>query len=180
MSFIEVVLIGIGLSMDAFAVSVTNGLVYPQMTRRQMLSIPLAFGLFQGLMPLLGYFLGSVFGDFISQYGGVISFVILAFVGGKMLKDGFSAQESLQARRFRYSNLLIQAVATSIDAFMVGISFCATGANILFASPIIALTTFLLSLAALAAGKKLGHMIGCYAEILGGVILILIGVKALF
>lgn len=180
MSFIEIVLIGIALSMDAFAVSVAASMSYNGLTKKQKLSMPVAFGLFQGIMPILGYYLGSLFSSFIEKYAGVISLVILGVIGINMIRESFSPEAQREKKTLTLKVLLIQAVATSIDAFAVGVSFAAQGVRIFTSSLIIAVTTFLLSLAAIAIGKKTGKKLGSKAEIIGGIILIIIGVKALF
>lgn len=180
MSFIEIILIGIALSMDAFAVSVAASMSYNDLTKAKKLSMPVAFGLFQGIMPILGYYLGSLFSSFIEKYAGVISLVILGVIGINMIRESFAPEAEREHKTLTIRVLLIQAVATSIDAFAVGVSFAAHGAKIYISSLIIAVTTFLLSLAAVALGEKAGKKLGGRAEIIGGIILIIIGVKALF
>ena len=125
--------------------------------------MPIAFGLFQGIMPIFGFYLGALFSGFIEKYAGVISLVILGVIGINMIREG-----------------ILPAVATSIDAFAVGVSFAAQGVEIFMSALIIAVTTFLLSLIAVIIGEKAGERLGSKAEILGGIILIIIGVKALF
>ena len=182
MGFWDILLIGIGLSMDAVAVSVSDALAYPCMGRGRRLAIPAAFGLFQGLMPVLGFFAGSLFADLINRYAGIVTLVILGGIGLNMVREGLhpDPEQSCADRQLTLRMLLAQAIATSIDAFAVGVSFCAGGADIFFAAPLIALTTFLCSLLALAAGRRFGGMLGNRAELLGGAVLILIGVKAMF
>lgn len=179
----EILLIGIGLSMDAAAVSMTNAMIYPRLRIRKQLAIPLFFGFFQGLMPLLGYYAGYLFADFISRYAGITCLLILGVIGGKMIKDGVcdrSGEELASPGRFTYQILFLQAVATSIDAFAIGVSFIACRVNPLIAAPLIAATTFVCSALALTVGKRFGNMLGAKAQILGGVILILIGIHGLF
>ena len=180
--FWDILLIGIGLSMDAVAVSVSNALAYPCMGRGRRLAIPAAFGLFQGLMPILGFFAGSLFADLINRYAGIVTLVILAGIGLNMIREGFDTdpEQPCEEKVLTVPALLAQAVATSIDAFAVGVSFCAGGANILFAAPVIAVTTFCCSLLALAVGSRFGAALGHRAEVLGGAVLILIGIKAMF
>lgn len=180
MSIYEIVLIGIALSMDAFAVSIAGSMVYTNMTGYKKLSMPAAFGLFQGLMPVAGFYLGSLFSSFIDRWSGIISLIILGVIGINMIREGLSAQEEQQPKELTMKTLLVQAVATSIDAFAIGVSFAAGGANIWLSAPIIAVTTFILSLAAVSIGVKAGERLGHRAEILGGIILIIIGIKALF
>ena len=182
MGIFEVLLVGLGLSMDAAAVSISNSFAYPGLTQDRNLSIPLAFGLFQGIMPLLGFYAGNLFADFISTYAGIITLLVLGVIGGKMIWDSCKGAEdcSKKACNLPYHILLVQAVATSIDAFAVGVSFCAMKTNIWVAAPVIAATTFFICLLAGFLGKKFGCMLGNKAQLLGGIILVLIGIKALF
>ena len=174
MSISEIVLIGIALSMDAFAVCIASSMVYTNMTRLRKLSMPIMFGLFQGIMPILGFFLGSLFASFIEKWSGPISLRI------NMFREGLAKDEETEPKKLTLWILLVQAVATSIDAFAVGVSFAANSANIWQSAPIIAVTTFVLSLIALFVGTKAGEKLGDKAEILGGIILIIIGIKSLF
>lgn len=180
MSVFDIILVGVGLSMDAAAVTIANVLGRPGMGRKKELEMAAAFGLFQGLMPLLGFYTGSLFSDLISRYAGVVTLLILGFIGGSMVKEGISGEEDAGHEPLTLHLLLIQAVATSIDAFAVGVSFCAACAPIWFAAPVIAATTFLCSLLAAWLGRKAGPLLGSRAQLLGGVILIAIGVKSLF
>ena len=182
MTIYEVLLIGVGLSMDAGAVSMTNGMVYDNIGKAKTFAMPLFFGAFQALMPLLGYFAGGLFSDFICRYSGIVILAILGFIGGKMVKDGFSHGDDMHevTKKLTYKILLAQAVATSIDAFAVGVGFVAGRTDIAFAVSLIGATTFILSLAAIFIGRRFGDLLGSKAEILGGVILICIGIKAMF
>lgn len=182
MHFLDIFLIGVALSMDAFAVSISNTLIYKHYSS---LAMALAFGLFQGLMPLTGYFTGSFFAAFINRYAGLISLIILGFIGGKMIFDSFRKDEKDNCKKDRltYKILLLQAIATSIDAFAVGVSFVGVSfmgslLNIFTASSLIALTTFALSLAAIFVGKRAGNLFGSKPELVGGIILVIIGLKA--
>ena len=195
MSIIEIVILGVALAMDAFAVTVSNVFCYRGASRARLLMLPVAFGIFQGLMPLLGFFLGGLVGNIIEQYAGIVTLVILGLIGGNMIKEGIS--DLCEARAARAAGgdvcdlapdaaaltlkvVLVQAVATSIDAFAVGVSLRAASVNIAEAAIIITLTTFLCCVVALAIGKRFGSMLGERAEIVGGVVLVIIGVKALF
>lgn len=181
MGIFEIVLIGVGLSMDAAAVSVSNGLSYPAMEKRLKILMPIFFGLFQGFMPVMGFFAGGMFAQLIQKYAGIVSLIILGFIGGKMIADGIRCDDLCGCEgKFGIKLLLCQSVATSIDAFAVGVSFAAEGANILEAAPIIAVTTFLCSIAAMILGKKIGESLGSKAQIFGGIVLVLIGIKAMF
>ncbi len=197
MSIIEIVILGVALAMDAFAVTVSNVFCYRGSSRARLFMLPVAFGLFQGLMPLLGFFLGGLVGSIIEQYAGVVTLIILGFIGGNMIKEG--VQELREAKAARESGaddgcgcppdaasrltlkvVLVQAVATSIDAFAVGVSLRAASVNIAEAAVVIALTTFLCCLLALVVGKRFGNLLGERAQIVGGIVLVAIGVKALF
>lgn len=181
MSIYEIVLIGIALSMDAFAVCVAGSMVYTNMSKRSIkLAMPIAFGLFQGIMPIFGYFLGNLFAAFIERWSGPISLTILGIIGINMIREGLSDEEDTAPKQLTFKILIIQAIATSIDAFAVGVSFAAGGANIWLSAPIIAVTTFILSLIAVFIGVKTGEKLGQKAEIFGGIILVIIGIKSLF
>ena len=189
MNIIEIILIGIALSMDAFAVTISNSFVYQHESRARMMLMPVAFGAFQWLMPIAGFFAGTIAAGFIESYAGIVAFVILAFIGGNMVREGVSslrgggqAEEGdagPEQRRLTVGSVLVQAVATSIDAFAVGVSLLASGANILLASPVIGVTTFLCCVVALLAGRRFGELLGDKAEVVGGVVLVAIGVKTL-
>lgn len=180
MTLLEIFLIGIGLSMDAATVSLTNGMLFPWLSWRKRLLIPLLFGLFQGLMPLLGYWAGSLFAHVISQYSGVTVFLILGIIGLKMFKEGFGPKaESRPCETLTLRLILLQAIATSIDAFAVGISFSAVGIAILPAIALIMATTFILSATSLRFGASAGRLLGYKANWLGGAILIILAFRAL-
>jgi len=180
MTLFDILLIGLGLSMDAAAVSIANGLTYRNLKTSHKLSMAFTFGLFQALMPVLGYWAGSLFADIISRYAGITAFLVLGVIGGKMIKDSFAAEaDTCNVAGFTFGLLMAQAVATSIDAFAVGVSLCASGASILSAAPIIGIVTFVCSLAAQALGKVFGSKLGNKAQLLGGIILVLIGLKNL-
>ena len=180
-SIFEVILIGVALSADAMSVTVCNLLANPKMRYGYALAMPIAFGLFQGLMPALGYFAGSFAASLIETYAGIVAFVILGIIGGKMIYDGIKDDGELdQEEGFSWSMLLFQAVATSIDAFAVGVSLVAQQAPIVQDACIIALCTFLLCCVMLVIGRKAGLLLGQKSQIIGGIILVFIGLKALF
>ncbi|MBE6114456.1 MAG: manganese efflux pump [Erysipelotrichaceae bacterium] len=184
MGTLEIIMLGIGLSMDAVAVTITNVLGYKCLSKKQKLSMPIAFGLFQGLMPMIGYYAGSLFSEFISRYAGLVTLLVLGYIGGNMIKESFEKDEceccGERDTRYTFKVLFFQAVATSIDAFAVGVSFAALRVNVLFASTIIAISTAFLCFIALYVGKKFGEVLGERAQLLGGMILVLIGIKAMF
>ncbi|MDE7278785.1 MAG: manganese efflux pump MntP family protein [Oscillospiraceae bacterium] len=182
MSFLELFLIAVGLSADAFSVSVCKGLNMRKLNLKHAYVIALFFGVFQAVMPLLGYLLGTGFSEYIEKYDHWIAFVLLAFIGGKMAieaireKDG-EAEEKTDT--LSIGELTILAVATSIDALAVGITFAFLKVNILPSVLLIGVTTFALSLGGVLLGNRFGAKYKSKAEIAGGVILIFIGLKIL-
>ena len=181
--FVELFLIGVGLSMDAFAVSICKGLGMSRLNMRQAAVISLFFGGFQALMTLIGWALGSQLTDFITPIDHWIAFGLLAFVGGKMLWDAFhedDEDEGVQTdEKLDLKELLMLAIATSIDALAVGITFAFLQVAIVPSITIIGLTTFVISFAGVAVGHFFGARFEKPATIVGGVVLILIGVKIL-
>lgn len=181
--FVELFLIGVGLSMDAFAVSVCKGLGMSRLNMRQAAVISLFFGGFQALMPLIGWALGSQLTDFITPIDHWIAFGLLAFVGGKMLWDAFHEDDEAEGvqtdEKLDLKELLMLAIATSIDALAVGITFAFLQVAIVPSITIIGLTTFVISFAGVAVGHFFGARFEKPATIVGGVVLILIGVKIL-
>lgn len=186
MSVIEIVVLGFALAMDAFAVTLSNAFCYKGASHARLFALPIAFGVFQGLMPLAGFFLGGIVGDIIETYAGIVTLVILGIIGGNMIKEGVSALRSpeascsLEAERLMAGVILMQSVATSIDAFAVGVSLRAVNVDIAVSAAIIALTTCACCFVALGLGKRFGSVLGDKAQIVGGVVLVLIGLKAMF
>ena len=190
MTFFELFLIGIGLSMDAFAVSICKGLSMQKIDKKYTLCIGLFFGGFQALMPLTGYLLGSRFSGYIERFDHWIAFVLLALIGFNMIKESREEEEEEEKpyAGVNFKELLILAVATSIDALAVGITFACVPLQLIAASEllntllgvcIIGLTTFAISCTGVKIGNVFGTRWKSKAEIAGGVILILIGVKIL-
>ena len=171
--------LAIGLAMDAFAVSVCKGLALRKITVGNAALVGLWFGGFQALMPLLGYFLGVQFREYITAFDHWIAFGLLLIIGGKMVKEAFSPEESCANGSLSPKTMVLLAVATSIDALAVGITFAFLEVNIAVAISLIGGITFLLS----AAGVKIGNVFGIKykkkAEIAGGIVLILLGIKIL-
>jgi putative Mn2+ efflux pump MntP len=179
---LSILLIGISLSMDALAISVTNGLTLRDFTFRHALWMGLYFGGFQFLMPLVGCLLGSTVSGYVSAFGPYISFFLLAFIGGKMLFDGLrpGADGDAGMRQLSHRRLLALAVATSIDALAVGVSFAFMADVKLFPSCLlIGCTTFVISFAGAMLGSRIPGLKGRRAGILGGLVLLGIGVKLL-
>ena len=179
MTFFELFLIGIGLSMDAFAVSICKGLSMQKIDKKYTLCIGLFFGGFQALMPLTGYLLGSQFSGYIERFDHWIAFVLLVFIGFNMIREARSDEENESNDRFDFKTMLPLAVATSIDALAVGVTFAFLRVNIVPAVSFIGCITFLLSAIGLKAGNIIGAKNRSRAEFAGGLVLILMGVKIL-
>ncbi|MCM1283553.1 MAG: manganese efflux pump MntP family protein [Muribaculaceae bacterium] len=181
--FIELFLIGVGLSMDAFAVSVCKGLAMEKVNKKQAVVIGLYFGGFQALMPMLGWLLGIRFQKYITSIDHWVAFVLLAFIGGKMIAEALREKEEIDSgpkdQPLDHKELLLLAIATSIDALAVGITFAFLDTPILEAIAIIGCTTFALSIVGVIVGNFFGTRYKKRAEISGGIILILIGLKIL-
>ena len=179
MGIIQMIFLGIGLAMDAGAVAMGNGLAEPKMKIKKIILISLFFGAFQLLMPLIGYFAGSIFTELISQFTPWIALILLGFIGGKMIYEGIKdSDEEKEETNLSLSGLVIQAIATSIDALTVGLIFVGKGhSTAILASVIIGIVTFMISFGCVLIGKKFGDKLGSKAEIVGGIILIIIGLK---
>ena len=180
MSIGELLLLAVGLSMDAFAVSVCKGLAMKKATLKAELTCGVWFGGFQALMPVIGFFLGALFADAIEAFDHWVAFILLAIIGVNMLKEALSQEEETASADMCVKTMFIMAVATSIDALAVGISLAMAGSvNILAAALLIGVCTFLLS----AMGVKIGNVFGSRyerkAQMAGGIILILLGVTIL-
>ena len=179
MSLTELFIIAVGLSMDAFAVSVCKGLAMPRMNWKGAFIVGLYFGGFQAAMPLLGYFLGSSFSSAIRAYDHWVAFILLALIGANMVKESFSREEECSNADLDVRNMVLLAVATSIDALAVGVTFAFLNVDILPAVSFIGTVTFLLSIIGVKAGNAFGCRYKSKAEFTGGVILILMGLKIL-
>lgn len=180
MGFTELLLLAVGLSMDAFAVSICKGLAMKKATLKASCTCGIWFGGFQALMPLVGFFLGTMFAGAIEAFDHWVAFGLLGIIGINMLKEAFSKEEECPDADLSVKTMFIMAVATSIDAMAVGISLAMAGnVDIFMAVLLIGVTTFALS----AAGVKIGNVFGSRfekkAQIAGGVILILLGIKIL-
>lgn len=184
MTLLEIFLIGIGLSMDAFAVAICKGLAMPnKVDKKGALLIALYFGVFQAVMPTLGWLLGSQFARYVTRLAPWIAFVLLAWIGGNMIRESLSKEEREEEETGSVSHkeLLVLAVATSIDALAVGVTFSMLelAVSIAVAVILIGCTTFVISLAGVYVGNVFGAKYKSKAEFVGGAILILIGVKIL-
>ena len=184
MTLLEIFLVGIGLSMDAFAVSICKGLAMPAVNKKQALLIGAYFGVFQALMPLAGWLLGSQFARHVTKLAPWIAFVLLAWIGGSMLRESLSKKEEdeeVEPVELRHKELFLLAVATSIDALAVGVSFSMAELSVPIgaAAALIGCTTFAISVGGVFVGHIFGARYKNRAEFVGGAILILIGVKIL-
>lgn len=184
MTLLEIFLVGIGLSMDAFAVSICKGLAMPAVNKKQALLIGAYFGVFQALMPLAGWLLGSQFARHVTKMAPWIAFVLLAWIGGSMLRESLSKKEEdeeVEPVELRHKELFLLAVATSIDALAVGVSFSMVELSVSIgaAAALIGCTTFAISVGGVFVGHIFGARYKNRAEFVGGAILILIGVKIL-
>lgn len=180
MGFVDILLLGIGLSMDAFAVSVCKGLAVRRADAKTALVCSAWFGFFQALMPLIGYYLGRVFADAIEAVDHWVAFGLLVIVGGNMIKEALDKSEEQSTPDLSFKAMLPLAVATSIDALAVGISLAMTAEVSIFTSvAVIGVTTFLLSAVGVTIGGVFGSKFEKKAEFLGGAVLILLGFKIL-
>lgn len=195
--FLSVVLMGVSLAMDAFAVSVCDGMIYRGMTKRKGVLIPLTFGLYQAIMPIIGFYIGMAFSqfEFFDSVDHWIGFGLLLIIGGKMSFDGIKelrmedAGKPTEEKNFSIPTVLLQGLATSIDALFVGFTFnalfdvdCVTDIQLWawMSVAIIGVITFIISLVGLIIGNRFGKLFqkkACVAEIIGGVVLVLLGVK---
>ena len=188
MSFVEILLIGIGLSMDAFSVSISKGLTTKKFSWKMALTCGLWFGVFQALMPIIGYFLGAQFEQFITSVDHWIAFGLLFLIGANLIREALSKKtengerrtENLPLSTFRSQlQMFPLAIATSIDALVVGISFACIQVQLWSSVLIIGVTTFLFSVLGVKIGNVFGSRFEKGAGVLGGIILILIGLKIL-
>jgi len=179
MDIITLILIAVGLSMDSFAVSVTNGLTIRNLNVKRILTISFFLAFFQSLMPLIGWFAGIGIEKYIKEFDHWIAFLLLLLIGGKMIYEGLQKNDSEKDTELKILTLIGQSFATSIDAFAVGISFAFLNLSIITPVLLIGLVTFLASILGLQLGKYFGKRIGKSVEIFGGIVLIGIGVKIL-
>jgi len=178
MDFLDIFMIGVGLSMDAFAVSVCKGLSVKKVTWKNVLTCAVYFGGFQALMPTIGYLLGANFASLVDAVDHWIAFVMLAVIGGNMIRESFGEEELDDD--FSMPTMIGLAVATAIDALAVGVSFSfMKGVVLLPAVTIIGCTTFVIAGAGVLLGHKFGARLGSRAEMIGGIILIIIGLRIL-
>lgn len=175
----ELILIAIALAMDSVAVSIASGSKYKNINLLTTLKIAAFFGIFQGLMPLIGYYAGGLFASFVNSIDHYIAFVILLFLGYKMIQEAREDNFEEEIKDLKNKTLFILAIATSIDALAIGITFSFQEIDILYAVSLITLITFILCIIAVYIGKALGGFLEDKAEYLGGIILIGLGFKIL-
>ena len=179
MDFISTLLIAIALAMDAFSVSLTKGFTLKKITKTQVLWFAIFFGGFQALMPVLGWLGGIQLEWLITTFAPWVAFILLLLIGSNMIRESFSNDEEDSSDKFSFKELTLLAIATSIDAFAVGITYAVLKTDILIPIIMIGVTAFIFTIIGLYLGKKIGNYFGDKFEILGGVILILLGVKIL-
>lgn len=181
MAILEILLISIGLAMDAFAVSICKGLSMKKMSWKKAITIGLWFGIFQAGMPVIGYLLGSAFEHVITNIDHWIAFILLGFIGGKMIKEAFDKEGEDYNDDTSFKAMLVLAIATSIDALAIGIAYvCAYGSNnAILTFSMIGIITFIISVLGVKIGNKFGNKYGNKAEFAGGLILVLLGIKIL-
>ena len=177
MDYVTLVLISVGLAMDAFAVSLCKGLAMKKPTIASIFIIAIWFGLFQAVMPVIGFVLGTAVIDLISDYDHWIAFGLLALIGGNMIREAFSDEDDSEGADISFPTMLILAIATSIDALAVGVSLAMDDGNIAVSAAFIGVITFAISAAGVKLGSLFGNRFGKPAEIAGGAILILIGLR---
>ena len=179
MSLTELFILAVGLSMDAFAVAVCKGLSLTKMSWKKAAVVGLYFGGFQAGMPLMGYFLGVQFRDYITAFDHWIAFILLAIIGGNMIRESFGKEEEKGSDSVGFKEMAVLAIATSIDALAIGVTLAFLKVSILPAVSFIGIVTFTLSLAGVKIGNVFGSRYKAKAELAGGVILVLMGMKIL-
>ena len=179
MSELEILLVSIGLAMDAFAVSICKGLSMKAMNWKKAIIIALYFGVFQALMPAIGYLLGATFQELVTKIDHWVAFALLTFIGINMSKEAFAKEKDSYTDSVEFKSMVILAIATSIDALAVGITFAFLKVNLIIATIMIGIVTFLICLIGVKIGNKFGNKYERKAEAVGGLILILMGTKIL-
>ena len=173
------ILIAIALAMDAFSVSLTKGFSQKHLKKQEILYYGLFFGAFQAIMPIIGYYCGNIITNFIETIAPIIGFILLLLIGLNMIRESIFADDSEITDKFSFREVTLLAIATSIDAFAVGITYALLKSEIIMPSIIIGIVAFGFSIAGIFIGKKIGDYFGDKFQIFGGIILILIGIKIL-
>lgn len=179
MGVVELLLLSIGLAMDAFAVSICKGISMKKMNWKKAIIIGLYFGGFQAIMPTLGFFLGAAFQSLITSIDHWIAFALLAIIGGGMIKESFDDDSENKNDDISFKTMIVLAIATSIDALAIGITFSFLNVNLVLAVSLIGIITFILSVVGTKIGNRFGDKYESKAELVGGIILVLLGVKIL-
>ena len=179
MEVTELLLLSVGLAMDAFAVSICKGISMKKMNWKKAIIIGIYFGGFQALMPTIGFFLGSAFQSLITNIDHWIAFILLAIIGGGMIKESFEEDSENRNDDVSFKTMILLAIATSIDALAVGITFAFLNVNLILAVSLIGIITFIIAVLGTKIGNRFGDKYERKAEIVGGVILILLGLKIL-
>jgi len=181
MNLLILILIGVGLSVDSFAASITIGACSSRIKVNHILKVAVFMALFQGTMPLLGWFIGSSFKNIIASFDHWVAFILLLGIGGKLIYEGIKSSDEKSSGIAPTKTLIVMgmALATSIDALIIGISFGLIGVNIWLAMLVIGVSTFIFSTVGVAVGKKIGKKINKGIEIAGGAVLIILGLKIL-
>lgn len=179
MDFISILLISVALSMDSFSVSLTKGFTQKNLKTTQIIFYGLFFGLFHLSFPIMGYFAGVTITEFVTSLTPWIAFILLFIVGFNMIRESLENEDEEVVDEFSFKELTLLALATSIDAFAIGVSFALLNTNIFLPAIITAITVFIMSIVGILIGRKLGDYLGDKFLILGGVVLILIGLKTL-
>ena len=179
MEIVSITLIAVALAMDAFSVSLTKGFTQKNITKSQILWYAIFFGGFQFIMPIIGYLAGSTVTSLVSSVAPWIAFILLVLIGSNMIRESLSDEDEEVTDTFDFKEVTLLAIATSIDALAVGITFAILNESLLLPCTIIGVVAFLFTLVGIYLGKKLGNYFGDKFEILGGVILILLGIKIL-
>lgn len=179
LNFISVFLIAVALAMDAFSVSLTKGFTQKDLSKTQILYYGIFFGAFQALMPILGFFCGNAISSIVESLASIIGFVLLLAIGLNMIRESLSGDDEDVTDTFSFKEVTLLAIATSIDAFAVGITFALLHEPVWISSAIIGIVAFAFSVAGVILGRKIGNYFGDKFQIVGGIILILIGIKIL-
>ncbi len=179
MGIIELLFVAVGVSMDAFAVAICKGLASEGNHKKTALLCGLWFGIFQMIMPIIGYLLASLFANYIEAFDHWVAFILLVLLGANMIKEAFSKETEKQKNDLSFKKMFALAIATSIDALAIGITFAVLDTNMFLAIPLIGAFTFTLSFTGTIIGKKFGEKYKSKATFIGGLILILMGIKIL-
>lgn len=175
----EILLIAISLAMDAFAVALCKGLEMKKINYKYSIILAISFGVFQAVMPLIGWVVAINFAKYITTFGHIVSFILLTFIGGKMIKESFETDEEDEECKFDFKEIIVLAIATSIDALAVGITFAFNKINLIRAITCIGIVAVLLALLGVIIGNRFGTKYKNKAEMFGGIVLVFLGCKFL-